>query len=111
MTHEDFVSAYKAGRIRVKVQRDAAARFIAGRALLPLVLLPFLGLGVALVLVGYIVTGTIVFLAALLLRFLVRRSSDGFIVWRALQDAEFYRQALAAQALSVEECSTPSRSS
>jgi TM2 domain-containing membrane protein YozV len=111
VTHEDFVAEYKAGRLRVKVQRDAAARFIAGRALLPLVLLPFLGLGVALALLGYIVTGTIVFLATLLLRLLVRRSSDGFIVWRALQDAEFYRQAMAAQVLSVEECSTPSRSS
>jgi hypothetical protein len=111
VTHEDFVAAYKAGRIRVKVERDAAARFVAGRARLPLVLLPLLGLGVALALVGYIVAGTIVFLAALLLRLLVRRSSDGFIVWRALQDAQFYRQAMAAQALSVEECSTPSRSS
>ena len=111
MTHADFVAAYKAGRIRVKVQRNAAARFIAGRALLPLVLLPFLGLGVALALVGYLVTGAIVFLAALLLRFFVRRSSDGFIVWRALRDAEFYRQSTQAQALIVEECSTPSRSS
>jgi len=111
VTHEEFVAAYRAGRIRVKVERAAAARFVAGRALLPLVVLPFLGLGVALALVGYVVAGTIVFLAALLLRFAVRRSSDGFIVWRALRDPEFYRQAAAAQALTVEECSTPSRSS
>ena len=111
MTHEEFAAAYHAGRIRVKVDRKAAARFVAGRALLPLVVLPVIGLGVALALVGYIVTGTIIFLAALLLRYLVRRSSDGFILWRALQDAEFYRQAMAAQVLSVEECSTPSRSS
>ena len=111
MTHQEFAAAYRAGRIRVKVDRKAAARFVAGRALLPLVVLPVIGVGVALALVGYIVTGTIIFLAALLLRYLVRRSSDGFILWRALQDAEFYRQAMAAQALSVEECSTPSRSS
>lgn len=103
MTHEEFVAAYQAGRLRVKVDRDAASRFVSGRALLPLALLPFLGLGVALALVGYIITGTIVFLAALLLRFLVRRSSDGFIVWRALRDPEFYRQATAAQVLSVEQ--------
>ena len=111
MTHGEFLAAYRAGRIRVKVDRKAAARFVAGRALLPLIVLPFLGLGVALALMGYIVAGTIVFLAALLLRYLVRRSSDGFIVWRALRDAEFYRQAMAAQALCVEEWSTPSRSS
>ena len=111
MTHEEFVAAYQAGRIRVSIERDAAARFVAGRAMLPLVLLPILGLGVALALVGYVVTGIAIFLAALLLRYLVRRSSNGFLIWRALQDAEFYRQVVAAQVLIVEECSTPSRNS
>jgi len=111
LTHPEFVAAYQAGRIRVSVDRAAAARFVAGRAMLPLVLLPVLGLAVALALVGNIVTGTVIFLAALLLRYLVRRSSHGFLVWRALQDAEFYRQVRAAQVLTIEECSTPSRSS
>jgi hypothetical protein len=115
VTHEEFVAAYQAGRVRVTIDRDAASRFVAGRAMLPLVLLPVLGLGVALALVGYIATGTIIFLAALLLRFLVRRSSDGFLLWRALRDAEFYRQVVAAQVLRVERpaegASTPSRSS
>jgi hypothetical protein len=111
MTHEEFVAAYRAGSIRVSIDKGAAARFVAGRAMLPLVLLPILGLGVALALVGYVVTGTIVFLAALGLRFFVRRSSDGFLLWRALRDGEFYRQVLEAQVLRIEECSTPSRSS
>ena len=111
MTHEQFVAAYRAGRVRVKIDREAAARFVTGRAMLPLVLLPLLGLGVALALVGYIITGTLVFLGALLLRFAVRRSSDGFLLWRALQDADFYGQVVAAQVLAVEERSTPSRSS
>ena len=102
MTHQEFVDAYEAGRIRVAIDRDAAARFVAGRAVLPLVMLPVLGLGVALAIVGYLVAGTIIFLAALLLRFLVRRSSNGFLLWRALRDAEFYRQAVAAQVLRIE---------
>jgi hypothetical protein len=80
VTHEEFVSGYRSGRVRVKVDREVAARFVAGRAVLPLVVLPLLGLGVALALVGYIVGGTIVFLAALLLRFLVRRSSGSFVL-------------------------------
>lgn len=102
MTHAEFVAAYEAGRIRVSVNRDAASRFVARHAMLPLVLLPVLGLGVALALVGYIVTGTLIFLGALLLRFIVRRSSGDFIVWRALQNAEFYRQVTAAKVLSIE---------
>ena len=111
MTHEEFVAAYHAGRVRVTIDRAAAARFVSGRAMLPLVMLPLLGFGVALALVGYFVTGAIVFLAALLLRYLVKRSSDGFLLWRALRDGDFYEQVRAAQVLSVEECSAPSRSS
>jgi len=95
----------------VSIDRDAAARFVAGRAMLPLVLLPVLGLGVALALVGYVIAGAAVFIAALGLRFLVRRSSDGFLLWRALNDAAFYQQVVAAQVLRIEECSVPSRSS
>jgi len=111
MTHAEFVAAYEAGRIRVSVNRDAASRFVAGHSMLPLVLLPVLGLGVALALLGYVIAGTLVFLGALVLRFLVRRSSGGYLVWRALQDPDFYRQLREAQVLAIEECSTPSRSS
>lgn len=102
MTHREFVDAYEAGRIRVAIDRDAAARFVAGRAILPLVMLPVLGLGVALAIGGYVVAGTIIFLAALLLRFLVRRSSNGFLLWRALRDPDFYREVVAAQVLRIE---------
>lgn len=102
MTHEEFVAAYQQGRLRVRIDREAAARFVAGRAMLPLVLLPLLGLGVALALVGYTIAGVAIFLAALLLRFLVKRSSDGFLLWRALRDAEFYRQVLAARVLRID---------
>ena len=102
MTHPEFVAAYHAGRIRVRIDRAAAARFVSGRAMLPLVMLPVLGLGVALALVGYPIAGTIVFLAALVRRYLVRRSSDGFLLWRALRDEDFYRQVVAAQVLTIE---------
>jgi hypothetical protein len=102
MTHQEFVAAYEAGRIRVSIDRDAAVRFVSGRAMLPLVLLPVLGLAVALALVGYVIAGIAIFVVALVVRFLVRRSSDGFLLWRALQDADFYSQVVAAQVLRVE---------
>ena len=103
MTHEEFVAAYRQGRLRVQIDREAAARFVAGRAMLPLVLLPILGLGVALAMVGYVWSGVAVFLVALLIRFLVKRSSEGFLLWCALRDAEFYRQVLAARVLKIDE--------
>jgi len=103
VTHEEFVAAYHAGRLRVRIDRDAAARFVSGRAMLPLVMLPILGLGVALALVGYLIAGISVFVLALILRFVVKRGSDGFLLWRALRDAEFYQQVLAAGVLSVEK--------
>jgi hypothetical protein len=99
MTHEEFVAAYHEGRVQVNIDREAAVRFVSGRAMLPLVMLPILGLGVALALVGYAISGIAVFLVALLVRYLVRRSSNGFLLWRALHDAEFYRQVVAARVL------------
>jgi hypothetical protein len=103
VTHEEFVAAYHAGRIRVTIDRATASRFVSGRAMLPLVMLPVLGLGVALALVGYVVAGAAVFLAALLLRFLVRRSSHGFLLSRALRDPDFFREVVAAQVLVIDE--------
>jgi hypothetical protein len=103
MTHAEFVAAYQSGRLRVRIDRAAASRFVSGRAMLPLVLLPILGLGVALAIVGYFIVGALIFLGALLLRFMVKRSSDGFLLWRALQDPDFYQQVRAAGVLSVEE--------
>ena len=102
MTHEEFVRAYREGRIQVEVDRAAAARLVSGRMLLPFVLLPVLGLGVALALVGYVIAGIAVFLGAIGVRFLVRASSRGFVLSRALRDGRFYDEAVRAGTLRIE---------
>ena len=56
----------------------------------------------ALAIVGHFIVGAAIFAAAIGVRFLVRRSSGGYIVWRALQDAEFYRHAVDEKVLRVE---------
>jgi hypothetical protein len=61
MSHEEFVRGYRDGRLQVHVDRAAATRLMSGRLLLPVVLLPVLGLGVALALVGFLFTGIAVF--------------------------------------------------
>ena len=96
MTHDEFIAAYREGRLQVKVDRERAARQVSARLMLPLVLLPVMGLGVALALVGYFVIGALVFLAALGLRYAVRRSAPGFVLQRALADERFYAEAIAS---------------
>lgn len=99
MTHAEFVDAYRQGRLKVQVDKSAAARMVSARLMLPLVLLPVMGLGVALALVGYFVIGALVFLAAIGLRFAVRRSAPGFVLQRALADEQFYAEAIASRLL------------
>ncbi len=107
MTHAEFVAAYQAGQLKVGIDRDSARRFVAGRGLLPFVLLPVLGISVAIALLGHFIIGAIVFLLALGLRYLVRASAQGFVLQRALRDERFYREAVAARVLRVEEESQP----
>lgn len=99
MTHAEFVDAYRQGRLKVEVDRPAAARMVSARLMLPLVLLPLMGLGVALALLGYFVIGALVFVAALSLRHAVRRSAPGFVLQRALADEQFYAEAVASRLL------------
>jgi uncharacterized membrane protein len=96
VTHAEFVAAYRERRLKVQVDKSAAARMVSARLMLPLVLLPVMGLGVALALVGYFVIGALVFLAALGLRYAVRRSAPGFVLQRALADERFYTEAIAS---------------
>jgi hypothetical protein len=101
VTHAEFVAAWREGRLRVEVDRAAAARMVSARLMLPLVLLPVMGAGVALALLGRYFIGAVVFIAALLLRFAVRRSAAGFVVQRALEDERFYADALASGLLKL----------
>lgn len=101
MTHAEFVAAWEERRLHVEVDRAAAARMVSARLMLPLVLLPVMGTGVALALLGRYIIGAAVFVAALLLRFAVRRSAAGFVLQRALEDERFYADAIASGLLKL----------
>ena len=103
MTHAEFVAAYREGRLKVSVDRDSARRFVAGRSVLPLVLLPVLGLSVAIALLGHYILGAALFTVAIGARFLVRSTAQGFVLQRALHQERFYQDAVAARVLRIEE--------
>ncbi|TXF11703.1 hypothetical protein FR698_09045 [Pelomicrobium methylotrophicum] len=103
MTHDEFVSAYRSGALRVKVDRAAAEKLLARRLLLPLVALPVLGIGVALALIGHLWLGILVFLLGFVGPRLIKRSAPNFIVTQALRDAAWYADALQAGVLKIED--------
>lgn len=96
MRHAEFVAAYREGRIRVEIEPAAAAKFMSARLLLPLVMLPVLGLGVALALVGWIGTGLSLLAAGILIPRLIKRSAPRFVLTQALEDERFYDEVTAA---------------
>lgn len=102
MPHAEFVAAWRDGRVAVRIDPERAPRFVSARLLLPLVLLPALGAAVAFALTGFVLIGLALGAAALLLRYLVRRSSAGFVLTRALQHERFYRDAVAERVLRIE---------
>jgi hypothetical protein len=101
MAHAEFVAAYQSGSIRVNIDRSRAARFVSARLLLPLVMLPVLGTGVALALIGWIWSGLLVIAAGTLIPVIVKRSAPHFIITQALQDAQFYEEAAAEGVLEI----------
>jgi hypothetical protein len=101
MTHAEFQQAYAAGRVRVEVEPAAAARYLGARLLLPLFMLPVLGAGVALALLGWIWVGLAVIAAGIIVPRLIKRSAPHFVLTEALQDQRIYEELTRTDVLRV----------
>ena len=102
MLHAEFVSAYRNGTLRVRVDPQLASRYVSARLLLSFVMLPVLGGGVALALIGWIWTGFAVIVLGFVLPRLIKRSAPHFLLTQALQDERLYRELVAAAVLKIE---------
>ncbi|HYC48921.1 MAG TPA: hypothetical protein VED01_25875 [Burkholderiales bacterium] len=101
MTHAQFVAAYHSGTIRVDIDRAAAARYMSGRLLLPLVMLPVLGIGTALAILGWIWVGLAIIGLATIAPMLIKRSAPHFVLTQALEDARFYDDVAGSGLLQI----------
>ncbi len=101
MSHAEFIEAYATGRVRVDVDSAAAARFVSARLLLPLVTLPFLGIGVGAALIGWIWTGLAIIILAMAARWIIRRSAGHFVLTQSLADGDFSRAAVDGCVLKI----------
>ncbi|MBL8379701.1 MAG: hypothetical protein JNM79_17665 [Burkholderiales bacterium] len=101
MTHAEFLSGYQAGRLRVDIDRKAAIRFVAGRLMLPLVLLPIFGIAVATGLMRAYAWAIAFLVLGFGLRLAVAAASPGFILQKSLTDATFFDEVRKAGILFV----------
>ena len=99
MTHADFVSGYRSGALRVEIDPKGAGRALSARLLLPFVMMPVLGAGVALALVGWIYTGLAVVALGVIAPRLIKRSAPAFLLRNALEDAGLYEELTRTQVL------------
>ena len=103
MEHDEFVRAWREGRVRVAIDREAAARFVSARLLLPFVAIAVIGAGIALALIGHVWVGLAVGAAGILAPRAIKRGAGGFVLNQIGADAAFYADALRAGALSIVE--------
>ena len=92
MTHSEFVAAYARGEIKVEVEPQGAARHLSARLLLPFVMMPVLGIGVALALVGWIFSGFAIIALGIIAPQLIKRSAPHFLLTQALDSAAVYEE-------------------
>ena len=103
ISHAEFVAAYRAGSMHVNIDRARAARFVSARLPLPLVMLPVLGTGVALALIGWIWSGVLIIAVGTVIPVMIKRSAQHFVITQALHDARFYEDAAAEGVLQIPE--------
>jgi hypothetical protein len=101
MTHAQFINAYAGGQIKVHVDAVAASGYLSARLMLPFFVIPVLGAGIALVLVGWIWIGLAVIAIGFIAPRLIKRSAPHFVLSQAVQNEEIYRELTQAGILQI----------
>ncbi len=100
-THGKFVAAYRSGTLDITIDPKAAARFLSARLLLPLFMMPVLGIGVALALTGWVWTGLLVIALGIIVPRLIKRGAPHFLLQQALADEDFYLDVMYAGVMQI----------
>jgi len=101
LPHHEFVTAIHEGRIKAHFDPKEAARYVSGQLLLPLVMMPVLGIGVALALTGWVWTGLLVIALGIILPRLIKRSAPHILILQALEDETVYRNLLSTNIMQI----------
>ena len=93
VAHEDFRSGLPAGRFRVVVDPRLARRYVAQRLLLLVIVMPVIGIGIALALIGAVWPGAGLVALGVLLNRVVMWQAPKILLHLALRDARVYEHA------------------
>jgi hypothetical protein len=93
IAHEEFRAGLPAGRFRVVVDPKLARRFIARRLLLLVVLMPVIGVGLALVLTGVTWPGALLVAAGVVVNRVLMWQAPKLLLQMALRDPAVYEFA------------------
>lgn len=102
MTHTGFLDAHRNGTLRVTVDPQLAARYLSARLLLPLMMMPVLGIGVALALSSLVWVGLAVIALGVILPRLIKRSAPHFLMMQALRDEKLYLELTQAGIIRID---------
>lgn len=101
LSHRDFVNAFHDSTITITFDPKGAARFISTRLLLPLFMMPVVGIGVALALTGRIWTGFAVIALGIIVPRLIKRGAPRFLMHQMMDDEALYREVVHAGIMHV----------
>lgn len=101
MTHAEFVNAYAAGAVKVRVDPAAASKYLSARLMLPFIAMAVLGAGVALALIGWIWIGLALIATGFVAPRLIKRSAPNFVLNQAVHNENIYREVTHADILRI----------
>jgi hypothetical protein len=101
VSFEDFRAGMPAGRFRLVVNPKLARRWVAQRLMLVVLLMPLIGVGIALVLMRQTWPGALLVAAGVLLNRVVMWQAPRIVLHFALQDAKAYASVTQGGVMQV----------
>lgn len=101
VSHEEFRAGLPVGRFRVIVNPTLAPKYVQHRLWLKILLLPVLGIGVALAISGYLWVGLALVLVGMLTLRLVKKRAPELLLHLATRDKDIYQEAIDYEILEV----------
>jgi hypothetical protein len=103
VSHEEFRKGIQIGRYRVIVNPALAPKYVQHRLMMKILILPVLGIGIAVGLSGYVWVGLFLVVVGILVPRLIRKKAPELLLHLAMQNQDVYREAIEYEVLEVRD--------